>query len=683
MTQGSLPPLAPEWAPHEEPFHDIARIVSLAPGFVLVPVAVPGPDLARALGQWLSEAGHPVVVHELIGDAEWEQLAGFLLTQSPPPDGVVMVISPGALPRGVSGALGLVNQARDAIVRTLRRPLLWCGPRSFLNLTWQNAPDFWSIRSVDHSMYSAAGRVAPDGTAPVTTAPAAAQPSAAALPAVAPRLAPSPVLPAPPPAGAELEDILVSEAMAQGDQVSAAILGARGAELALADGRAADALRIVDQQLAAGGAVPGEMRQRLTVLRARALGELGRTAEAIADLDRLLVTEGLSRVVKLDALLERAQLAVRTADVAGAQEMYSQALSLARTMDVIAGDIRARIGLGEAAMLRGASDKARIILSEAATDAEKLQDERVIHAARAPLARALDQANDASTGRRVAGKSQLDRDLLHQVHVAAISAGLSRSSLLAGISRSFVASLPYSSSPDAQLLSDLLELNRVDPLQDGERPLEIWLHNAAAIAGPRMATAVFREALAALDASSPAPSKAPATAAPQPAPGAGSPARSAASSQSALDSPLCVLLFSRNDEDSAWTLRRHIAPLLRARKVRWWSADQITPGEDVSRAIEQQVTEADVLIVLVSPDLRVDDESMRWVEWARDTGKRVVPILVSPCEWEVGPLAGIAPLPRSGMPISRWQDQDEAWTEVARGLRGLLSTLSSGSSEQA
>lgn len=681
--QGSLPPLAPEWAPHEEPFHDIARIVSLAPGFVLVPVAVPGPDLARALGQWLSEAGHPVVVHELIGDAEWEQLAGFLLSQSPPPDGVVMVISPGALPRGVSGALGLVNQARDAIVRTLRRPLLWCGPRSFLNLTWQNAPDFWSIRSVDHSMYSTTGMAAPDAMAQVTTVPAAAQPSTAALAPLAPRPVPSPVLPAPPPAGAELEDILVNEAMAQGDPMSAAILAARDAESALADERAADALRIVDQQLVAGGAVPAEMRQRLTVLRARALDKLGRADEATADLDRLLATEGLSPAVELDAVLERAQFPVRTGDADIVERSFSRARSLARKLGSVEGDIRARIGLGEAAMLRGGAEDARRILSEAATDAEKLQDERVIRAARAPLARALDQAHDASTGRRVAGKWQIDQDLLHRVGQAAIRAGLSRSALLAGINRHFVASLPYASSEASQLLGDLHELNRVGALGDGERPLAIWLHNAAVLAGPRREAAVFREALAAIGAPSPGSSKALAAAAPQPAPSAGPPARPEASSQNALDSPLCVLLYSPKDESSSQKLRKHITPLLRARKVRWWSADQIAPGEDVSRAIEQQITEADVLIVLVSPDLLADDASMRWVEKARGMGKRVVPILVRPSPGELGPLAGIVPLPRNGMPISKWQDVDHAWTEVARGLRGLLSTLSSGSSKQA
>lgn len=684
---GSLPPLAPEWAPHEESFHDIARIVSLATGFVLVPVAVPGPDLARALGRWLSEAGHPLAVYELNGDAQWEQLAGFLLSQSPPPDGVVMIIGPGEPPRGVSGALGLVNQARDAIVRALRRPLLWCGPRSFLNLTWQHAPDFWSIRSVDHSLHSnpATGGSSP---APVVR-PAAVLPSVAAVqpPSAQPVLsaasslpAPSQAAPAPPPplppVADEHEDALVSEAITQGDQVSAAILAARDVESALAGDRPKDALRIVDRQLTGSGAVPVEMRQRLAVLRARALGMLGRTEEAISELDAVLATKRLSPEVELDAVLERAHLAVKTGDADGAEERFSRALSLAAEMGSKEGAIRARVGLGEAAMLRGETEEARSRLSLAAVDAQKLQDGRVLQTTRTALAQALTQSHDASTARRVAGKSQLDQDLLHRVHEAALSADLAgkRGALLGGIDPSLVASLPYGSGPASQLLMDLHELNRIVLLADGTRPLEIWLRNATSLAGSRPEAAVFEEALAALGASPSVSPGAPAKAAPPP-PRAVASASHPESLLASPESPLVVLLCSLRDRPYSNKLRKHMTPLLRAGLARWWSLDQIAPGEDVSGAVEEKIREADVLVVLVSADLLADDQTMAQVVRAHLAGKRVVPLLVRPAAWEHTPLAPLQHLPRDGRPISTRRDEDQVWVEVADGLRRLLSSM--------
>lgn len=667
---GSLPPLDPEWAPHEEVFHDIARVVTFATGFVLVPVAVPGPDLARALARWLVEAGHPVAVHELIDDAAWERLAVFLMSQSPPPDGVVMVIGPGTPRRGVSEPLALVNQARDAIVKKLRRPLLWCGPRWFLKTTWEDAPDFWSIRSVDHSMYPALD-APPIAPAPVVTAPAAASPAAQ-----------SPVAaPAPPPMGLERashaealdfapQDELASEAIAQGDAVSAAILAARDAESALSGGRAGDALRIVDQQLAAGRAVPIEMRQRLAVLRARALAMLGRTGEAITELDALLATEGLSPAVELDALLERGRLALMAEDASGAEERFWRALSLAEQVGSAEDGIRARIGLGEAAMWRGNTGDSRRLLNDAAVGAEKLHDEDLLRAARDALARVYEQSRDTSTARRMSAELQLDPDLLERIREAAISAGLAyeRGALLAGLSPSLVASLPYAPTPGEQLRSDLSAMNRAPRLRDGERPLVIWLKNAAALAAHRAGAAVLHEALAALGASPPAPSEAPALAARPPGPSSGP----AGSASEAAPAPLCILLYSHRDERHAQALRKHMTPLLRAGVVRWWSPDQILPGEDWRAAIEQHVRQADLVAVLVGPDVLADDETMRWIELALHLGKRVVPILLRHCMWEISPLGAIPPLPQNGKPILASRNKDKAWVDVVSGLRDLL-----------
>jgi tetratricopeptide (TPR) repeat protein len=52
----------------------------------------------------------------------------------------------------------LVNQRRDSIARKLSRPLLWCGPPELMKLTWERAPDFWSIRALSLRIESDAKR---------------------------------------------------------------------------------------------------------------------------------------------------------------------------------------------------------------------------------------------------------------------------------------------------------------------------------------------------------------------------------------------------------------------------------------------------------------------------------------------------------------------------------------------
>ena len=82
------------------------------------------------------------------------------------------------------------------------------------------------------------------------------------------------------------------------------------------------------------------------------------------------------------------------------------------------------------------------------------------------------------------------------LHTAALSAGLDRASLLAGISYSFSQAIPTMPSPSAQLLVDLHYVNDAGSLTDGSVPLITWLETAAQLAGPRRERRVFDAALA-------------------------------------------------------------------------------------------------------------------------------------------------------------------------------------------
>jgi tetratricopeptide (TPR) repeat protein len=123
---------------------ELRRVLALAEGFILIPVEVTGPDAARNL----ASAVDGTTAIEPLGDDEWAQLVARLLDAASTDARAVMVIGPGQGSAGLNAALRLVNQRRDSIVQALARPLLWCGPAEFLKLTWERAPDFWSIRAM-------------------------------------------------------------------------------------------------------------------------------------------------------------------------------------------------------------------------------------------------------------------------------------------------------------------------------------------------------------------------------------------------------------------------------------------------------------------------------------------------------------------------------------------------------
>ncbi len=101
-----------------------------------------------------------------------------------------------------------------------------------------------------------------------------------------------------------------------------------------------------------------------------------------------------------------------------------------------------------------------------------------------------------ATKRKFSGH-HLNHDTIVNVHRAALESDLcgSRGALLSGISATFVASMKMCNSLIDQILIDISTMNEIDGLSDGTVPIEQWLKNAVHLSGPRMQSAVFRQAL--------------------------------------------------------------------------------------------------------------------------------------------------------------------------------------------
>jgi hypothetical protein len=47
----------------------------------------------------------------------------------------------------------------------------------------------------------------------------------------------------------------------------------------------------------------------------------------------------------------------------------------------------------------------------------------------------------------------------------------------------------------------------------------------------------------------------------------------------------------------------------------------------------------------------------------------VIPVIIRSVDWRGAPFAMLQALPKDARPLARWEDPDEAWNDVARGLR--------------
>ena len=89
----------------------------------------------------------------------------------------------------------------------------------------------------------------------------------------------------------------------------------------------------------------------------------------------------------------------------------------------------------------------------------------------------------------------LPDDRIGPVHSAALSAGLDRRSLLAGVSAAFSRSIAGAASESEQIHVDLHAMNGARRLRDGSVPLVQWLKAAVSLAAQRAEGRVFEEAL--------------------------------------------------------------------------------------------------------------------------------------------------------------------------------------------
>ncbi len=260
----------------------------------------------------------------------------------------------------------------------------------------------------------------------------------------------------------------------------------------------------------------------------------------------------------------------------------------------------------------------------------------------------------------------LDQNRIHELHAAVISVGLDRRALLSGIHAAFVASLPISSSPSAQILSDLAQLNSVEQLSDGSVPLLEWLRTAAHLAGPRKEGRVFEEASSLVALAARAKNVEP-------------PRPTVAASTQGKGAVKVFLSAAAEDERFVDAFARHLAVLSRQGAIELWRRSSMPAGVDRRVWIEEHLGAADLVVLMLSPDYLASDDTYSELERAlalRDEkGTRVVPVIARTVGLESTPLAGLTRLPRSGVAIGSSRDADATYTEIVGDLRAIIADL--------
>ncbi len=137
--------------------------------------------------------------------------------------------------------------------------------------------------------------------------------------------------------------------------------------------------------------------------------------------------------------------------------------------------------------------------------------------------------------------------------------------------------------------------------------------------------------------------------------------------RTAADKPYNVFIsYAREDEPFLHRLEKHLSGLKRRNLIKPWSTVRIGAGEDWTEERDKHLREADVVLILVSPDYIASDECYdmemtRAIE-ARKRGEvLVLPIYIRACEIpEQAPFYGLTGEPRE---LLQRVQQNEAWAD--------------------
>ncbi|MCA9120431.1 MAG: toll/interleukin-1 receptor domain-containing protein [Planctomycetales bacterium] len=137
--------------------------------------------------------------------------------------------------------------------------------------------------------------------------------------------------------------------------------------------------------------------------------------------------------------------------------------------------------------------------------------------------------------------------------------------------------------------------------------------------------------------------------------------------------------YSHCDECLRDELERHLSSLKREGLISHWHDRRIEGGEEWKTKIDDGLESAHLILLLVSSDFLASDycyniEMKRALERHHAGHARVIPIILRSCDWSAAPFHSIQALPKDGMAVTSWSNQDEAFTDIAKSIRTIVGT---------
>ena len=138
--------------------------------------------------------------------------------------------------------------------------------------------------------------------------------------------------------------------------------------------------------------------------------------------------------------------------------------------------------------------------------------------------------------------------------------------------------------------------------------------------------------------------------------------------------------YAHEDEDLRDELEKHLKLLQRRGIIEAWHDRRIVAGQEWAGQIDENLENADMILLLVSADFIASDycwdkEMTRAMELHEAREAVVIPIIIRDVNWSGAPFDKLQALPKDAKAVNTWSNQDSAWKSISEGIEMAVKHL--------
>jgi ribosomal protein L40E len=138
--------------------------------------------------------------------------------------------------------------------------------------------------------------------------------------------------------------------------------------------------------------------------------------------------------------------------------------------------------------------------------------------------------------------------------------------------------------------------------------------------------------------------------------------------------------YASKDERLVSELEKHLSIMQRQGLIIGWHDSKIDAGQEWKEESNVHLDKADIILLLISADFMTSEHcysnQMKRAIDRHDKGEAVViPVLLRAVDSEGAPFSKLKVLPKNMIPVTRWRIRDEAFTDIAKGIRSAIKKI--------